>query len=97
MVNKNQKKNHQIRRAVALHYDPDKKQAPTIAASGRGWLAERIVALARDNRVPVVEDNALVSVLNNLSLGEEIPRDLYEAIAAIYAFVLEADQRAKSG
>ncbi len=97
MGDENQKKSNHIRRAVALHYDPDKKQAPTIAASGRGWLAERIIALAKDNRVPIVEDNALVKVLNNLSLGEEVPRELYEAVAAIYAFILEADQRNKSG
>ena len=62
-------------------------------AGGKGWLAERIIALARDNKVPIVEDKSLVAVLGALSQGEEVPRELYEAIAAIYAFVMEADRR----
>jgi len=82
-----------IRRAVALHYKPEQKQAPTIAASGKGWLAERIITLAKENNVPVIEDTALAKMLGSLSLGEEIPRELYEAVAAIYAFVMEADRR----
>ncbi len=93
MAENSDKNRNQIRRAVALHYQPDKKQAPTVSASGRGWLAERIVTLARENKVPVVTDSALVSVLSSLSLGEEVPQELYEAIAAIYAFVMEADRR----
>ncbi len=93
MAEEKQGKNDKIRRAVALHYEPSKSQAPTVSASGRGWLAERIIALARENRVPIVEDTNLVQMLGKLSLGEEVPRELYEAIAAIYAFVMEADRR----
>lgn len=91
-----EKKNKKIRSAVALRYQPVNNQAPVVSASGRGWLAERILTLARENRVPVVEDTALVQMLGNLSLGEEVPRELYEAVAAVYAFVMEADRR-KSG
>ncbi len=93
MVDKRQQRIEQIRRAVALHYDPASRQAPSIAASGKGWLAERIINLARDNKVPVVEDQALVKVLGNLPLGEEVPQELYEAVAAIYAFIIQADSR----
>lgn len=93
MVDDHQKKNDRIRRAVALRYEPSKNQAPTVSASGRGWLAERIIALARENRVPIVEDTNLAQMLGKLSLGEEVPRELYEAVAAIYAFVMEADRR----
>lgn len=93
MAENKQKQNDRIRRAVALHYEPSKNQAPRVSASGRGWLAERILTLARENRVPIVEDANLAQMLGNLSLGEEVPRELYEAIAAIYAFVMEADRR----
>ncbi len=93
MVDKRQKRIEQIRRAVALHYDPATRQAPSIAASGKGWLAERIITMARDNRIPVVEDKALVKILGNLPVGEEVPQELYEAVAAIYAFIMEADSR----
>ena len=82
-----------VRRAVALHYKPELKQAPTIAASGKGWLAERIITLAKENSVPIIEDEGLAKMLGTLALGEEIPRELYEAVAAIYAFVMEADRR----
>ncbi len=93
MTEENQKKKDGIRRAVALQYKPEKHQAPIISASGRGWLAERIVKLAREHRIPIVEDTSLVKVLGSLSLGEEVPRELYEAVAAVYAFVMEADRR----
>ncbi len=96
MADEKGRQSSSIRRAVALQYKPAKNQAPRVAASGRGWLAERIIALAKENRVPIIEDTALVKMLGSLSLGEEVPRELYEAVAAIYAFVVEADRR-KSG
>lgn len=86
-------KKKEIRRAVALQYQPLKNQAPKVAASGRGWLAERIVALAKENQIPIIEDTALVKILGTLSLGEDVPRELYEAVAAVYAFIMEADRR----
>lgn len=93
MEDNRNKKINQIRRAVALKYDPTKNEAPSISASGRGWLADNIIKLAGENSIPIVEDTALAKVLGNLQLGEEVPRELYEAVAAIYAFILEADQR----
>jgi len=84
---------NEIRRAVALKYDPGKNEAPSVSASGRGWLADNIIKLASENSIPIVEDTALVKVLSNLQLGEEVPRELYEAVAAIYAFIMEADRR----
>ncbi len=82
-----------ISQAVALKYDPSKNQAPTVAAAGRGWLAERILTLAKEHKVPIIEDKGLVKILGKLSLGEEVPAELYEAVAAIFAFVMEADRR----
>ena len=75
------------RRAVALKYDPDRNAAPTVVASGRGVLADRIVALARRGNVPVREDPARVQVLAGLKVGQEIPPELYQAVAAILAFL----------
>ena len=87
------KKGKAISRAVALRYQPEKSGAPVIAAGGKGWLADRIVSLAKENDIPVIKDDSLVRVLGGLSLGEEVPSELYEAVAAIYAFVMEADRR----
>lgn len=56
-------------------------------------MAERILTLAEEHRIPVVEDSALSRLLGSLSPGEEVPRELYEAVAAVYAFIMEADRR----
>lgn len=71
--------------AVALHYDG--KEAPRVTAKGAGELAGRILALAREHEIPLHEDEALVEVLAQVELGEEIPESLYRAVAEIIAFV----------
>ena len=72
-------------KAVALEYDRRKKDqaAPVVTAKGEGHIARRIVETARAADVPVVEDAALVSALLSLELGQEIPADLYPAVARI--------------
>lgn len=78
------------KRAVALKYDP-KRGAPTVVAKGRGPLADRILQTARDSGVPVREDKALVQVLSALKIDQEIPPELYAAVAAILAFLHRAN------
>ncbi len=75
------------KRAVALRYDPTKDGAPRVVASGKGRTADRIVALARQNDVPVREDATLVSVLSRLKIDQEIPPAVYQAVATILAFL----------
>lgn len=75
-------------KAVALSYDEGKDAAPVIVATGMGHMAEKIVETARDNGVPVYEDNSLATVLTQLELGSEIPEELYQAIVGIYAYFL---------
>ncbi len=70
--------------AVALHYD--EKNAPRITAKGRGEIAEKIIALAEQHHVPLHEDQELVALLAQLDLGDEIPRELYIAVAEVLAF-----------
>jgi flagellar biosynthesis protein len=70
--------------AVALHYTG--KGAPRIVAKGGGALAERIIETARQNNIPLEEDAALASVLSRIDLGQEIPRELYVAVAHVLAF-----------
>lgn len=75
------------RRAVALKYDPKGGGAPTVVAKGKGALAERIISLAKKGNVPVREDVNLVRVLSRLNVDQEIPPELYQAVAAILAFL----------
>ena len=70
--------------AVALSYDG--KKAPRVTAKGTGLTAERIIGLAKENNIPLYTDVALVKVLSKMSLGDEIPRELYLAIAEVIAF-----------
>ena len=82
------------KKAVALRYDPAHDSAPTVVAKGQGHIAERILGLARENYVPVREDRNLVQVLSMLELGREIPPEVYQAVAAILAFIYRLNRPA---
>ena len=70
--------------AIALYYDGD--NAPRVTARGHGELAEEIIALARESGVPLQEDAELVRMLAQIDLGEEVPHELYVAVAEVIAF-----------
>jgi flagellar biosynthesis protein len=74
-------------KAVALKYDEKKDRAPRVIAKGRGEIAEKIVAIAKENNVPLYEDKNLVQILEALDLKTEIPPELYRAVAEVLAFV----------
>jgi flagellar biosynthesis protein len=69
-------------RAVALRYEPGSEHAPRVVAKGDGRLAERILAFAREHGVAVREDRDLLELLA-CDVGEEIPVELYDAVARI--------------
>lgn len=76
--------------AVALKYEPA-KGAPRVVAKGADNLALKIRRLAHENRVPVVEDKPLARTLYRIcDLDDEIPVELYLAVARILAFVMSA-------
>ena len=81
--------------AVAIAYDP-KDAAPTVLASGKGKVAEKIIETAKEADVPVHVDDKLAETLSKLEIGELIPPDLYEVVAEILVFVDRMDKlRAK--
>lgn len=71
-------------KAVALNYDG--KRAPRVIAKGQGPVAEKILEVAREHNVPLHEDKSLVTLLARMELGEEIPQNLYKAVAQVIAF-----------
>ena len=73
--------------AAALAYNPDELAAPRVIAKGRGLLAEKILAEAKEHNIPIVEDKLLFRILYELELGTEIPLEIYEPVARILAFV----------
>jgi flagellar biosynthesis protein len=76
-----------LRRAVALRYDRARGAAPTVAATGSGYVADRIIEIAREHGVPIREDPDLVQLLSRLDLDQAIPPELYSVIAEVFAFV----------
>jgi len=83
------------RSAIALRYDVDKDRAPMILASGRGPVADEIVRIAEDNKIPMYEDRELASLLAKLELDTEIPAELYIVVAEVLFFVDKLDKMAE--
>ncbi len=73
--------------AVALHYD--RTGAPRVVAKGKGSIGAKIIEIARAHDIPIEENEVLAGALSNVELGDEIPEDLYKAVAEVLVFVLK--------
>lgn len=74
--------------AVAVKYDRDVSDAPIVVAKGQDYLAMRIKEIAKENDVQIVENKPLARALyDSVDIGEEIPAELYQAVAEVLAFV----------
>lgn len=81
-----------MKKAVALTYPKD-ADAPYISAIAKGCLAERVLKIAREHHVPIVQDDALTNVLAIQSVGDLIPEETYEVLAKIFAFIAKMENR----
>lgn len=70
--------------AVALQYDG--KNAPKVTAKGEGFTAQQILAIAEQHGIPLQTEPELARILAQVPLGEEIPQQLYIAVAEVIAF-----------
>uniref|UniRef100_A0A7C3UY96 Flagellar biosynthetic protein FlhB n=1 Tax=Desulfobacca acetoxidans TaxID=60893 RepID=A0A7C3UY96_9BACT len=76
------------RLAIALKYDSSTMMAPQVVAKGRGFVAQKIIALAREAGVPRVENRELArSLFRLVEVGGIIPASLYRAVAEVLAYV----------
>jgi len=82
------------RHAAALRYAQGKDVAPRLTAKGKGTVADRILEIARRNGIPIREDRELVQVLASLDLYQEIPPELYKAVAGILVFLYSLNREA---
>ena len=74
--------------AVALRYDQDKNRAPQVVAKGKDYLALKIVKIAEENHVYLMENPPLARALYaQVELGREIPYELYGAVAEVLTVV----------
>ena len=71
--------------AVTMHWDGS--GAPQVTAKGNGETAERIIELAKQHGIPMQQNPQLVELLMQVNLNDEIPADLYFAVAEVIAYV----------
>lgn len=74
-------------KAAALRYDSSKENAPRVTAKGEGKTAQKIIQIAKENNIPVKEDADLVELLSKVELDQEVPPEMYTAIAEIFSFI----------
>ncbi len=99
---KNIKKKEQLdnipdkkRTAIALRYDVEKDAAPLVLASGRGVVADEILRIADENKIPLYENTKLAELLSKLELDAQIPPELYTLVAEVLFFVYQLDKMAE--
>ena len=81
------------KKAVALKYERGKDRAPKVVAKGKGLIAEKILEIAKENKIPLYEDKGLAEVLEALEINTEIPPELYRAVAEVLAFVYSLNKK----
>ncbi|EAQ98419.1 EscU/YscU/HrcU family type III secretion system export apparatus switch protein [Congregibacter litoralis] len=77
--------------SAALSYSGE--GAPLLVAKGENAIADRIVELASQNDVPIVQDGQLTELLCQIPLGEEVPPELYLAVAEVLAYVYRLNEQ----
>lgn len=74
--------------ALAMYYDTKSMKAPMLVAKGAYQIAERIVEIARENEIPVIQNVPLARAIYKIvEVDEEIPSELYVAMAEVLAYV----------
>ena len=79
--------------AVALHYD--RTGAPRVVAKGKGTIGAKIIEIAKANDIPIEENEVLAGALSNVEIGDEIPEELYKAVAEVLILVLRLSGRVR--
>ena len=82
-----------LKEAAALRYDQERDAVPRVVAKGKGQMAEKIIALAREHDIDVYEDPDLIEMLSKLEVTELIPDKLFLAVAEVMAYVYRLNNR----
>ncbi len=77
--------------AIALGSEPDHDLVPKVVASGRGSVAEQILAIAFAQGIRVREDADLAELLSHVDIDSEVPLEAFTAVAEILAYVYRAN------
>lgn len=82
-------------KAVAIKYNRGIDEAPKLTAKGSGYIAEKIIELAKAHGVEVRRDEDLVEILHKLDLDMPIPVEAYVAVAEILSYIYRANHKQK--
>ncbi|ATB31832.1 EscU/YscU/HrcU family type III secretion system export apparatus switch protein [Melittangium boletus] len=88
--------NDDVEMAIALKYDKEKDVAPRIVAKGLRLKAEKIREIAKQYNIPLMKNVPLANALYRVDVGQEVPEELYDAVAEILNFIYEL-QREQAG
>ncbi len=83
------------KKAVALKYDSAPGSAPKVVAKGKGAIAEKILQKAEAFDVPIFQNEALANSLLSLDIDEQIPPNLYKAVAEVFVWLMKTEQSAQ--
>ncbi|MDY7225526.1 EscU/YscU/HrcU family type III secretion system export apparatus switch protein [Hyalangium rubrum] len=83
--------------AIALKYDKEKDSAPRVVAKGLRLKAEKIREIAKQYNIPVMKNVALANALYRIDVGNEVPEELYDAVAEVLNFVYALQQEQQAG
>ncbi len=78
--------------AIAIKYDREKDNAPRVIAKGLRLKAEKLREIAKQFNIPVMRNVALANALYRVEVGQEVPEDLYDAVAEVLNFVFALKQ-----
>jgi len=81
-------------KAVALKYDKSGTSAPKVVAKGQGEIAQKIREKAQEFDIPIFQNEALAASLLNLDLDEQIPPNLYKAVAEVFVWLMQSEKKA---
>jgi flagellar biosynthetic protein FlhB/flagellar biosynthesis protein len=83
--------------AIAIKYDKEKDTAPRIVAKGMRLKAEKIREIAKQYNIPVMKNVSLANALYRIDVGQEIPEELYDAVAEVLNFIFELQKDQQAG
>ncbi len=76
-----------MKKAVGLKYNNTKENAPKVVAKGKGESAKKIIDIAKEHNIPIKEDSDLVELLSKVEIDEQIPPNLYKAVAEVFSWL----------
>ena len=83
--------------AIAIKYDKEKDTAPRVVAKGMRLKAEKIREIAKQYNIPVMKNVNLANALYRIDVGQEIPEELYDAVAEVLNFIFELQREQQAG